>query len=148
MPSNLNKLLSKLSKQKYATDTGTEMHKKMQKIIIDNTSEYGDSTLIKQIKLKPELLQFFTKSALAEIPIAGKINGKFISRRIDRMIKNDTEKSIVFLDYKTDINKELFHDKYILQMNEHKELLKNLYPNYFIHGLILWLNDFSIEEIC
>ncbi|MBN1281827.1 MAG: hypothetical protein JW985_02555 [Alphaproteobacteria bacterium] len=144
----LSDFLTQKSKQLFAVGAGTQTHKKMQKIVIDDTLESGDSTLIQQIKLKNNLLLFFQKTAQTEVPIAGTIDGKFISRRIDRMIKDDDKKSIVFLDYKTDVNKNLFREKYISQMNDYKKLLVKIYPDYAIRGIILWLNDFTTDEVC
>lgn len=144
----LSDFLAQKSRKSFAVDTGTQIHKKMQKIVIDDTLEIGDSTLIQQIKLKNDISQFFQKSALTEVPIAGIIDGKFISRRIDRMLKDDDKKAIVFLDYKTDINKKLFYEKYTSQMIDYKKLLARIYPDYSIRGIILWLNDFTLEEVC
>ena len=148
MTDNLHDFLSKKKKQKFATGVGTQTHSKMQRICIDSGLSHGDNALIERIKLKSDLLPFFGKNSKAEVPIAGIINGKFVSRRIDRLIKNDAEKSIIFLDYKTDINKNLFRDKYILQMQEYSELLQKIYPTYSICGFILWLQDFTLEKIC
>ncbi|HOY47322.1 MAG TPA: hypothetical protein PLZ05_01820 [Alphaproteobacteria bacterium] len=144
----LSDFLEQKSRKSFAVDTGTQIHKKMQKIVIDDTLEISDSTLIQQIKLKNTISPFFQKSALTEVPIAGIIDGKFISRRIDRMLKDDDKKAIVFLDYKTDINKKLFYEKYTSQMIDYKKLLARIYPDYSIRGIILWLNDFTLEEVC
>lgn len=148
MNKNIREILSKRTSQQFATEVGTETHKKMQKIVIDGDLIIGNNTLIQQIKLKKKLLQFFTKGSQTEVPLAGVINGKFISRRIDRLVKNDDTKNIVFLDYKTDTNKNIFREKYISQMKDYKELLKKIYPGYSVRGLILWLQDFTTEEIC
>lgn len=144
----LSDFLAQKSRKSFAVDTGIQIHKKMQKIVIDDTLEIGDSTLIQQIKFKNTISPFFQKSALTEVPIAGIIDGKFISRRIDRMLKDDDKKAIVFLDYKTDINKNLFYEKYTSQMIDYKKLLARIYPDYSIRGIILWLNDFTLEEVC
>ena len=82
-----------------------------------------------------------------EVPIAGTINGRFISRRIDRLFTDDENKRVYVLDYKTDTDRAAFHDKYVEQINEYKTLLRDIYPNYEIRGYILWLHDFSVEEI-
>lgn len=148
MTDNLHNFLSLRKKQKFATDAGTEMHSKMQKILIDDTLEIGDNTLIQKIKLKSELLQFFGKNSRVEVPIAGILHKKFASRRIDRLVKNDAEKTIIFLDYKTDSNKVLFRDKYVSQMKEYFELLQKTHPDYSICGFILWLHDFTLEKVC
>jgi ATP-dependent exoDNAse (exonuclease V) beta subunit len=144
---SLSEFLAGRRKQKLATDAGSSMHSKMQKIVIDGGVEKGDKDLIDKIKSHPKLLPYFTKNARTEVPIAGKIDEKVISRRIDRMLVSHTDKSVVFIDYKTDANKNIFRGKHMKQMSEYSQLLKNVYPDYSIRGLILWLHDFTIEEI-
>lgn len=145
MIEELNKILEDFEKEEFAKKIGTEKHIKMQEIIIDSDLEIGDKSLIQQIKQNKELLPFFLKESKTEVPIAGYINGIFISRRIDRFIINNDK--IRFIDYKTDINKEKYKDKYLEQLNEYNLLLKDIYPNKKISGYILWLTDFSLEKI-
>lgn len=147
MTSNLSEFLSSKQKQKFATDSGNKAHSKMQYIVIDSGSESGDNELILRIKSHKSLLPYFSQSAYTEVPIAGKINGKIISRRIDRMCVNHNDKSVVFIDYKTDTDKNMFRDKYLKQMNEYSLLLKKIYPDYSVRGFILWLTDFEFEQI-
>lgn len=144
---SLRNILSAKKKQKFATDAGTKMHSKMQRIIISDDTQRGDSELIDKIKSTPGLVQFFGTDARTEAPVAGNVNGKFISRRIDRLIKNDLNKTILILDYKTDLDKNTFRDKYIHQMHEYSELLRDANPGFTIHSFILWLNDFTVEEL-
>ena len=127
----LRDIISQMKHTKIATDTGKKMHTKMQGIIISDTA----------------LTHFFTPNSKSEVPIAGHINGKFISRRIDRLIIDDTNKTIDILDYKTDTNKTAFIDKYTAQINEYATLLRDIYPNYTIRGYILWLHDFELTKI-
>ena len=84
---------------------------------------------------------------LTEVPVAGYINGRFVSRRIDRLVINDDKKEVSILDYKTDVDKSTFHDKYVAQIKEYVTLLYGIYPEYKIHAYLLWLNDFSLEEV-
>ncbi|MDR0726497.1 MAG: hypothetical protein LBF37_00365 [Rickettsiales bacterium] len=147
MSENLKEFLSVRKKQKFATDVGNDRHAKMQRIVIDSDIEKGDKDLIKKIKLNPHILPYFVRKSRAEVPIAGVINGLLISRRIDRMLIGHENKSIVFIDYKTDLNKNVFRDKYSKQMNEYSQLLQNVYPDYSIQGFILWLQDFTLEQI-
>lgn len=147
MADNLKQFLSEQNNKKFATEQGAKQHAKMQRVTIDPDAEKGDPELIARIKSKPELIPLFSSASRAEAPIAGYINGKFISRRIDRMMVNNDEKSVIFLDYKTDIDKKLFREKYIVQMNEYATLLRSIYPGYSVHGFILWLQDFTIDQI-
>lgn len=144
----LSDLISNRKSQKFAIEQGLAMHAKMQHIVIDGDNEAGDPVLIEKIKSKPELIQYFNRASRVEVPIAGRIKDKFISRRIDRLIINDDSKSIVFIDYKTDLDKNALREKYIVQMREYAYLLRDIYPNYSVSGLILWLNDFTLEKIC
>lgn len=132
---------------KHATQTGTVIHLLLKNIIIDNNKEIGDTNIINQIKEHAELKQYFTGSAKTEVPIAGIINGVFVSRRIDRMLIDDTDKTIDFIDYKTDINKTAFIDKYAQQLNEYLQLLCSAYPGYKINGYILWIQDWQLQQI-
>ena len=116
MIQNLNNFLTGAKNKEFATKNGTKMHVLLQCIVIDDTNEYGDKDLIKIIKQKPELKPFFVSFARTEVPIAGQINGIFTSRRIDRLLINHSMKTIDFIDYKTDINKSEFVEKYKKQL--------------------------------
>lgn len=128
---------------KYATRTGRIIHAKMQAICFP----HGDQNLIKQISTNPELMEIMGPLSKPEVPIAGFVNGKFISRRIDRLYINNDTKKIIILDYKTNTDKNLFKQKYIEQLKEYRELLKQIYKNYSVYTKILWLNDFTLENI-
>ena len=51
------------------------------------------------------------------------------------------------LDYKTDTNRNLYREKYRVQLMEYYKLLKQIYPDFNIVCKILWLNDFTLENI-
>ena len=147
MTQNLNDFLKSQEQKDYAVQTGMSVHAQMQNIIVDKTVEYGDKDIIDLIKTRPDLQPFFTASAQTEVPIAGIIHGKFVSRRIDRLIINHDTKTIDFIDYKTDTNKTTFVEKYRIQITEYAELLHSAYPNYKINGYILWLHDWQLDKI-
>ena len=142
-----SELLAKAQKQRIATDAGAAMHSRLQRVMIDEKIGQGDDDLIAKIKKNTDLIPFFDATSRVEIPIAGYINEKFISRRIDSMIIDDAQKIITFLDYKTDVDKTKLRDKYLSQMNEYFLLLTAAFPNYKINGFILWTNDFELEKI-
>lgn len=144
---NLNEFLHDAEHKKHATQVGVNMHAKMQKIVIQENSFNGDIDIIKNLKEHPELWRFFDKTAQTEISIAGYVHGFFISRRIDRLLINHETKNIDFVDYKTDIDKTEFIEKYKYQLNEYKELLKSAYPGYKINGYILWLKDWELYKV-
>ena len=116
-------LISAQTSAEYATRTGRVIHKKLQSVFYPD----GDSDLIKQISTNAELIEIMGPLSKTEVPIAGFIKGKFISRRIDRLYINPDTKKIVILDYKTDTNKNQFKEKYQEQLNEYCKLLKQIY---------------------
>ena len=147
MTQTLHDFLTGAKNKEFATKTGIQKHADLQNVVVDKSGNYGDNELIKIIQNHPNLKPFFVKDAKTEVPIAGLINGHFISRRIDRFLINKTTKTIDFIDYKTDIDKTLFIEKYKHQLNEYHELLKSAYPDYKINGYILWTNDWQLYAI-
>lgn len=141
----ISALLSEQEHQKYATKAGLEAHKKIHTINLDTNQ--GGMDLIERIQSNPEIAKFFHSDARTEVPIAGYIKGKFLSRRIDRMFIDNDTKNIFFLDYKTDTDKNALHDQYTKQIKEYKALLRDAFPDFSVHGYLLWLTDFDIEEI-
>ena len=133
--------------KKHATDTGTGMHAVMQKIVIDKDVTKGDIDIIGVIENRADLLPFFAKDAQTEVAIAGYIHGFFVSRRIDRLLINHDTKTIDFIDYKTDTNKDAFIEQYKQQLKEYAELLSSAYPEYKINGYILWLHDWVLDKL-
>ena len=144
MTNNLYELLKKLKNTKHA---GRRIHSGMRHIIIDNDKTCGNPEIIAQIKSHPNLLEFFSANSMTEVPVAGFIIDTIVSRRIDRMIINNDNKTIKILDYKTDTDKNIFLSKYIAQIQEYKILVQDIFPGYTVYGYILWLNDFSLTEI-
>ena len=147
MTQNLKKFLTGVKNKEFATRNGLQMHTMLQRVVIDNSVEIGDQEVIEVIKQRPNLKPFFVQSARTEVPIAGVINGVFISRRIDRLLINNDTKTIDFIDYKTDINKEEFVEKYKKQLKEYAMLLQSAYPYFKINGYILWLHNWTLDKI-
>lgn len=143
----LNKILSEREHVTYATGTGTQMHRLLQRVVIDGDKCSGDAELVKKIKNTPELHKFFAPNSKTEVPIAGKLFDRFISRRIDRLVIDDESQTILVLDYKTDVNKRIFYNKYLNQIREYVALLHTLYPTYSVQSYILWTHDFSLEKL-
>ena len=123
------------------------MHARLQSVFIGANKSTGDADLIAKISAQPEIAKLFAPTSQTEVPIAGTINNKFISRRIDRLLIDDTNKTIHILDYKTDVNPAEFRHKYIMQINEYVTLLHQMYPSYTICGYILWTHNFSLEKL-
>lgn len=147
MTQNLTDFLTAQVNKKYATQNGTITHQLLRNVIFDKDKIVGDKNIIEQIQNHPEIQPFFVSTARTEVAIAGRINGTFISRRIDRLVVDNSTKTIIFLDYKTDINKNEFIDKYKKQLGEYAQLLQSAYPDYKITGYILWIHDWLLEEI-
>jgi ATP-dependent helicase/nuclease subunit A len=92
----------------------------------------------------PEIAKFWADGARAEVPIAGMIGDTFYSFRIDRLIERGDE--VLFLDYKTDTSRAL-RDEYIIKLKKYATLLARIFPHKKIHGHILWLHDWELEEV-
>ena len=147
MTQTLKNFLTGAKNKEFATKSGTQMHAVLRHVIVDDSGDCGNEDIVKIIKNKPELKRFFMRDAKTEVPIAGKVNGYFISRRLDRLLINRDAKTIDFIDYKTDIDKTLFIEKYKKQLNEYADLLHFAHPNYKINGYILWTHDWELNKI-
>ncbi len=147
MTNSLHDLINETEHQSHAVDAGRRMHLKLQNIVIDGDKTCGDIELISKIRQCSGLVSFFATFAQTELPIAGYINGKFVSRRIDRILINNDARTIDILDYKTDVSRDVLHEKYIRQLNEYKTLMGRIYPGYKITASILWTHDWELEQI-
>ncbi len=147
MANNLTELLDEYDAIKYATDSGNEMHKKL--AFVRTLSDCGkvDCELENHVKSCDGLSVFFVENARTEVPVAGIINGEFVSRRIDRLVIDDLNKIVRILDYKTDIDKRARRDKYVAQLTEYEKLMHQIYPEYQIETCILWLHDWVLEKL-
>lgn len=146
MTNQINDFIKNETATEFATNAGRAMHVKLQHVRI-GAIPVGDAELIAKIEKNETLKSFFGENSRAEVPIAGIINGHFVSRRIDRLVVDDAAKTVRVLDYKTDVDTEKFRPKYIAQIKEYIELLKQIYSGYKISGAILWLRNWTIENI-
>ena len=147
MTTCLHKILREEDNMRAATNAGTRMHEMLQRVIIGDEITRGDADLIAKIKACENAAFYFHPTSKTEVPIAGTIGGKFISRRIDRMRIDDTMHQIHILDYKTDIDTTTRREKYIAQLKEYASLMHAIYPDYSIHLAILWTHDWRLEKI-
>ena len=148
MTQTLESFLNGAKNKEFAIHTGTEIHAALQQIVIDEPNKNIKAQEFVDIILKrPDLKPFFSKKAKTDVPIAGIVNGIFVSRRIDRLLINHDTKTIDFIDYKTDTDKTAFITQYKHQLQEYNELLGSAYPNYKINAYILWLHDWSLERL-
>lgn len=146
MANNLQNIVSKLEHQTFATRSGTHMHSRLMHVIINDVSK-GDSELVNIVSQDKMLSYLFSSQSRTEVPIAGYVKNRFVSRRIDRLLIDDTTKTVFILDYKTDTDKQVFREKYISQLAEYSALLSQIYPGYDIKKYLLWTNDWTLEQI-
>ena len=90
MTSKIENILLEQEKTKYATETGLYQHMKMKSICTETND--GDSELQERIKKNPILERFFNKDARTEVPIAGYINEKFVSRAPEAKVQEERDK--------------------------------------------------------
>lgn len=147
MSTQLNDIIHDIERQKYATDNGTRMHNALRQIKLDGANQIGDAEIIAHIQGLPDLVPLFSPAARTEVPVAGIVRGKFVSRRFDRMFVDGAGRHVYILDYKTDTDKSVFHDKYIAQLHEYIELARQIYPDYKISAMILWTHDWTVERV-
>lgn len=143
----LNKIIHDIESAEFATATGTDMHARMSKIKFQNGDFVGDKEIVSKIKTNAELCEIMGPLSRAEVPLAGYIDGVFLSRRVDRLYVNKDTKAAVVLDYKTDIDRKKYYEKYRVQLMEYYKLLKEIFPDFNIKCKILWLNDFTLENV-
>ena len=144
---HLHKIISDIEQTKIATNTGTNKHTQLNKIRLSANGDRGDKKTIELIYKNKELTSLFSQNSLTEVPIAGTIQKRCISRRIDRLLIDHANKHIKILDYKTDVTPHKHKSKYIIQLNEYAQLLHQIYPEYKIYAYILWTNNFLLENI-
>ncbi len=143
----LSEIIEKRTRESYATAVGNNMHDAMRHVVIAPGGDCGDPDLIAHIRAIPNLANMFGTDSRTEVPVAGTVNGKFISRRIDRMRIDLDAKKIYFIDYKTDTDRQTRRDKYHNQMREYGALLRQIFPDYEISAQILWLHDWVLEPV-
>ncbi len=147
MANSLRDFMDEYDAKKYAVDAGTQFHEKLRRVRTLDDCVKVDCELKTRLESVPGLGVFFTQNAQTEVPIAGIINDVFVSRRIDRLVVDDENKIVRILDYKSDTDKTLFHDKYIHQLAEYKKLVQQIYPGHIVKTFILWLHDWTLEQL-
>ena len=148
MTNKLMKLMDDMAHQDFAMKSGTDMHAKLKKIFFDvNGGVSGDADIAAKLAHNKELIEYMGPLSRTEVPIAGYLDARFKSLRIDRLYLNDQTKQIVIIDYKTDLDKEKFHREYIAQLKGYQRLLTDAYPGFSVAAKILWLNDFTLENV-
>lgn len=147
MSDTLHDFLTNRRAAQFATDAGTRRHERMRHIGYKNGARTGDTSIWDKIDANAALAPFFTPLSRTEVPIAGYIGDRFVSRRIDRLAIDNAAKLIRVLDYKTDTNPGVMRDKYASQIREYITLIGVAYPGYDVMGYILWLHDWRLDKI-
>lgn len=147
MSNNVKEILKAYDAVKMATATGTDMHNRLGRVVIDVDKMCGDPDLIEKIQAVPKLAGLFSVGSMVEVPIAGNIGNRFVSRRIDRLLIDDKTKTVYVLDYKTDTNQDSFRERYVAQLHEYAALLRQIYPKYKIQCMILWTHNWVLESV-
>lgn len=112
----------------------------------------GEELLNGVLKLmeSPRFRHLFERG-YAEVGIGGVVSHEgsdvFVNGRVDRLLVGEDE--VVIIDYKTSKSPKQgkVPEVYIKQMSSYAMLLKNLWRDKQIRGLILWTRDMSISEL-
>ena len=93
--------------------------------------------------------EIFDINSMAEVPIIGEAEGKFISAKVDRLIIKDDK--VIIVDYKT--NRPAAKDlsevppQYLNQLRTYKLLLSKIYPDKQVESYILWTNTCNMMKV-
>ena len=147
MSNDIKQILKELDCVKRATESGTKTHALLAQVVIEENKTCGCPDLVKSILSVPGLAKFFGSKSKIEVPVAGFINGRFVSRRIDRLSIDEENKVVYILDYKTDTDRDTFIDMYRLQLQEYVKLVSQIYSDYKIQAFILWTHNWALERI-
>lgn len=147
MSNDIKSILANNDNIKFATDVGTRMHARLGRVVIDMNKTSGDVELIEKINSVHGLPHMFSAQSKVEVPIAGIVANRFVSRRIDRLLVDEDRRIVYVLDYKTDTTRDMFRDEYVAQLREYATLLGQIYPGYKINRYILWTHDWILESV-
>ena len=89
-----------------------------------------------------ELREIFFNSGASVFCEKEVVNNFGDLKRIDRLIVS--QKKVLIIDYKLSSG---LKDKYKAQLKEYAEVIKDIYPNREIKGILLYLNNHEYEEI-
>lgn len=144
----ISTLIQEYEHKQAAAEHGSMIHAKLQYLFSNTNSTDKDIiNILEHINSDNTLQEYFGALSKTEVPVAGYINDLFISRRIDRLYINHQKQYICIIDYKSDTTKDNLYTAYCKQLKEYHKLISDIYPNYKIECKILWLNDFTLEQI-
>ena len=94
----------------------------------------------------PAFAPLFSKDALVEVPINGRLNGIGIAGQIDRLFIDD--KRIILADFKTGQPREnAIPRSYLHQMALYDGLLQKIYPGLDIECWLVWVDTLDYQPI-
>ena len=96
-----------------------------------------------------ELHDLFGPASLAEVPLAGVVNGREIGGMVDRLAV--TPQRIWLADYKSDRAPPATHDgipgKYASQLAAYRSILRQIYPQRQIRTLLIWTETGAVMDV-
>ncbi len=93
--------------------------------------------------------EVFSHESRAEVSVIGKVDGKIMSAKIDRLIV--LQKKVIIVDYKT--NRPAAQTMadvpaiYLKQMSDYKKLMQYIYPEKEIETYLLWTNTCNMMKV-
>ncbi|HTH98525.1 MAG TPA: double-strand break repair helicase AddA [Stellaceae bacterium] len=97
----------------------------------------------------PEFGPLFAPGSRAEVAVAGLIDGRAFSGRMDRLVVTDTD--VMIVDYKTNRPPPRLEHQvapaYVEQLAAYRAALARIYPDKRIRTLLLWTDGPSLMEI-
>ncbi len=91
----------------------------------------------------------FSDLGRAEVPVAGEINGKQYSARIDRLFVDNEH--VMIVDYKSNVipptTIEAIPAAYIEQLSVYRALIQHVYPEKRITCALLWTAETRMMKI-
>lgn len=96
-----------------------------------------------------ELHDLFGSSSLAEVPLAGVVEGREVGGVVDRLAV--TPGMIYLADYKSDrappATHALIPEKYITQLAAYRRILQQIYPDRPVSTLLIWTETARVMEV-
>ncbi len=98
---------------------------------------------------EPRFAAVFATGSRAEVPIAGRLEGRLVSGQIDRLVVTPAE--ILIVDYKTNHAPPAIPEEapqgYVRQLALYRAVLAKLYPQRAVRAALLWTETPDLMEI-
>jgi ATP-dependent helicase/nuclease subunit A len=96
-----------------------------------------------------ELHDLFGPASLAEVPLAGVVNGREVGGIVDRLAV--TARMIWLADYKSDRAPPAAHsgipEKYTSQLAAYRSILRQIYPDHPIRTVLIWTETGAVMDV-